>query len=244
MADGPSAPPADRTLEGDAVTGMIQIPLDAFFQVRLALPRLRPLPPLDGSLQGWPAAARLPDLSSLHFQSAFGQVYVGWTLDGIAFAVAVATSHPLRLDREHPFRSDGLEIWIDTRDSRTARKPTRFCHHFLVLPGASGTRGAPPHVQEMNPGGVRRAEEMADLSRVHLAARIPGLPAQGSKGYSLEGFLPREVLTGYAPPESTSIALGYRLRSSIDGVQDLAFGTAFPLWRNPSLWLSAALVGA
>ncbi len=228
-------PSPSAAAEDPSASGIWQVPLDAFFRLQLALPRLQPLPPLDGSLQGWPRAALLPDLSSLHGQGSFGRVLAGWTLDGLAFGVEVDVGHDLRLDPEHPFRSDGIEVWVDTRDSREARKPTRFCHHFLLLPGGHGPRGRACYVQEMNPGGVKRPEDMADIQRIRAKAEV------GRGGYTLEFLLPREVLAGYAPLEATSVALAYRLRSSVYGVQDLAFGEHFPLWRNPSLWLSARL---
>jgi hypothetical protein len=222
--------------EDPAATGMMRLPLDAFFRIQIALPRLRPLPPLDGSLGGWPQSSRLPDLTTLHGQLAFGEVRAGWAPEGLAFAVRADVGHVVHVDREHPFRSDGIEVWIDTRDSRDARKPTRFCHHFLVLPGGAGLGGRTCAVRELNPGGVKRPEDMADVRRIHAAARPTG------QGYALECFLPAEVLVGYTPQEAVSIGLAYRLRSPVCGLQDLAWGEGFPLWRNPSLWLSARLL--
>lgn len=246
---------------------MVRVTLDAFVDVQLRLPRLAPLPRLDGSLTGWPNQALQPDLTGLHNQSAFARVWGGWSVDGLALAFDVQVGHALHIQAQRPFQSDGVEIWCDTRDSRAARKPTRFCHHFIVLPGGRGQLGAdggatgralarhhprhdpptrqtaPPEglplVLEMNPGGVKKPGDMADLSRIQAAAHIrPG------EGYTLEVFLPREVLSGYAPLESTSIALGYRIRDTGMGLQDLAFGEQFPIWRNPSLWRSARLEGA
>jgi|GEM_PF-779683 len=228
--------------EGDraaADTGMVRVPLDAFLDVRLRLPRLSPRPPLDGTLAGWPDRALLPDLAGLHDQTAFARVWAGWRVDGLAFAFDVRAPHALRTEPERPFHSDGVEIWCDTRDSRAARKPTRFCHHFVVLPGGRGTAGRLPAVLEWNPGGIKKPEDMADLGRIHSAAQV-----RAGQGYALEVFFPREVLTGYAPLESAAIGLGYRVRSPALGVQDLAFGERFPIWRNPSLWRSARLEGA
>jgi hypothetical protein len=233
----------DEARDPDAASGAgaapeVPVPLDAFFRLQVRLPRLDPLPPLDGSLRGWPPEATLPDLAELHDQIAFGRVAVGWSPQGLAFAVAVQLPRSPEVDPEHPFRSDGIEIWIDTRDSRVARRPTRFCHHFLFLAGGRGPQGRPPAIAELNPGGVKRPQDMADLRRIRATLRRG--PAE-RPGYVLEFLLPPEVLTGFAPVEATSIGLGYRLRSPALGVQDLAFGEAFPLWRNPSLWLSAVL---
>jgi len=224
---------------GAADSGVLAVPLDPFLDIRLRLPRLRPLPPLDGSLGGWPEQALQPDLTGLHDQTAFARVWCGWSIDGLALAFDVRGPHTLRIEPDRPFRSDGVEIWCDTRDSRTARKPTRFCHHFVVLPGGRGQGGRLPVALELNPGGVKKPGDMADLTLIRSAARIrPG------EGYALEILLAREVLSGYAPLESASVGLGYRVRSTALGLQDLAFGERFPIWRNPSLWRSATLDGA
>lgn len=219
--------------------GMVRVPMDAFLEIRLRLPRLPARLPFDGTLAGWPESALLPDLSGLHGQTAFARVHAGWRPDGLAFAFQVQVEHALRIRAEHAFQSDGVEVWVDTRDSRAARKPTRFCHHFLVLPGGRGADGRLPTVLQWNPGGARKDEEMADLSLVRT-----GLAVQSGRGYTLEVFLPEEVLVGYAPLETGALGIGYRVRSSVLGVQDLAFGERFPIWRNPSLWRSARLEGA
>ena len=219
--------------------GMIQVPLDAFLEISLRLPRLSPLPPLDGSLTGWPDDALLPDLSALHGQSAFARAWAGWSIDGLALAFDVHATHQLQIAPDRPFQSEGVEIWVDTRDARAARKPTRFCHHFVVLPGGQGPGGRQPLVTELNPGGVKKTEDMSDLRHVRAAART-----QPGTGYRLEVLLGREALVGYSPLESPSIGLAYRVRSTVAGLQDLAFGERFPIWRNPSLWRSAKLEGA
>lgn len=235
---GPTAAAEDQDTAAagtSLVAGMIDVPLDAFLDIQLRIPRLSPLPTLDGSLGGWPETARLPDLSGLHDQDAFARVWAGWTVEGLAIAFDVAAAHALYVDPDHPYRSDGVQIWCDTRDSRLARKPTRYCHHFILLPGG----GRRPFVMELNPGGVKKPGEMADVGCIRAAAR-----EVSGRGYALEVFLPREVLHGYAPLETPSVGLGYRVRDSQGGVQDLAFGERFPLWRNPSLWRSVRLEGA
>lgn len=220
-------------------SGIIRVPLDAFADISLRLPRLSPLPPLDGTLAGWPEAALLPDLSGLHGQSSFARAWAGWNVDGLAVAFEVRVTLPLQIATERPFQSDGVEIWVDTRDARAARKPSRFCHHFVVLPGGRGPGGRQPFVTEINPGGVKRPGDLADLRHIRGAARV-----REGTGYTLEVLLPREALVGYAPLESASVGLAYRVRSPVLGLQDLAFGERFPIWRNPSLWRSAKLEGS
>lgn len=207
----------------------LRVPLDAFLDIAVRIPRLHPHPPLDGRLTGWPATALLPDLSALHDQHGFGRVLAGWSVDGLALAFDVRASHPLWVDPQYPARSDGVEIWCDTRDSRQARRLTPFCHHFRILPILHQ-----PHVRE-----VREGDAGQPVPAVRAGVRI-----QPGHGYGLEVFLPREALRGYAPLESASLGLGYRIRGSRGGLQDLAFGERFPIWHNPSLWRSVQLEGA
>lgn len=249
QAEGPAARDHGSGDSGAADSGMVQVPFDAFFELQLRIPRLAPLPPLDGSLRGWPAGALLPDLTGLHGQRAFARVLAGWSVAGLALGFEVdAPPGPLRVDVRHPYRSDGVELWCDTRDARAARRLTRFCHHFLVLAGSGEpgvdtawvrrfgqAEGDPTAARPPAPDGPGGDQGTPPLGRVRL--RPHG-------GYALEVFLPREALPGYAPLESGSVGLAYRLRSSRLGVQDLAFGERFPLWRNPGLWRSVRLEGS
>jgi hypothetical protein len=215
---------------------MVRVPLDAFVDVVLRIPRLDPLPPLDGGLRRWPPEGLLPDLTGLHDQVAFGRAWAGWSPQGLAFAFDVEAGHDLWGDPDHPYRSDGVEVWVDTRDSRDAKKPTPYCHHLVVVAGAQGAVAVGLRV-----GGSAPPDERERLGHVRAEARGGTGRARGR--YGLEVFLAAEAMDGYAPLESGSVGLAYRLRSSRRAVQDLSFGDAFPLWRNPSLWRSARLEG-
>ena len=37
-----------------------------------------------------------------------------------------------------PRASDGVTLWVDTRDARTSHRATRYCHQFHLLPTGGG----------------------------------------------------------------------------------------------------------
>lgn len=221
--------------DGGATAGMVRVPFDAFLEVGLRLPRLGALPPVRSLRQEWPEASRLPDLSGLHGGASFARAWAGWHPDGLALRFHVDSGQPPWARRDAPYRSDGVHLWLDTRDSREARKLTPYCHHALVTADAHDG----PTVAVFEQAAAQRWAAAPEALPLVSAALAPS-----EAGYRLEVVLPAEVLHGYAPREAPSLGLAYRVRIPRGPVQDLAFGDAFPLWRNPSLWRSARLDGA
>jgi hypothetical protein len=214
---------------------MVRVPFDAFLEVGLRLPRLPALPPARTLGADWPAASRLPDLTGLHGGAAFARAFAGWHPQGLALRFDVDSGQPPWARRDTPYRSDGVHIWIDTRDSREARKLTPYCHHALVTVDAHDG----PAVAVFERAAGQRWAAAPEAPPQIATALLPS-----DAGYRLQVVLPAGILHGYAPREAPALGLAYRVRVPRGPTQDLAFGDAFPLWRNPSLWRSARLDGA
>ena len=83
---------------------------------------------------------QLPHLGSFENQHNFADVRVGWHEKGLLISVSVTTKKQAIWCRHSELLdSDGLQFWIDTRDTHNVHRATKFCHWFVVLP-ASGPK--------------------------------------------------------------------------------------------------------
>ena len=76
---------------------------------------------------------------------SFANVRSAWNERGLGVQVTVParTSNPLRMSMR-PRVSDGLSLWIDTRDARASHRASRYCHQFHFLPTGGGDEGDEP----------------------------------------------------------------------------------------------------
>ena len=80
----------------------------------------------------------LADTSALCSEESFAEVAMGWHQQGLEIYVRI--DEPFR-QAHYPEvdRGDSIEVFVDTRDVKTASFNTRFCHHFFFL--AEGIEG-------------------------------------------------------------------------------------------------------
>src|SRR6516225_1420399 len=80
-----------------------------------------PLPGKSGPLIDLPESARLAAAPDLDGVTEFADVRLGWNDLGLGVSVAVTgKKNPPAGDRDRPRSSDGLTLWLDTRDARTS----------------------------------------------------------------------------------------------------------------------------
>lgn len=209
------------------------IPLKACFSFSFPIRRLPEIPELTAEPVTWPDRYILPATSSLDGVEPFAQVYAGWHEDGIWVAFRVDQGIPPLPRPERFWTGDACEVWIDTRDSRRAHKPTRYCHHLYLLP--EGKRVQSPTVGWVRMGQTPKGEE-PDLLRVRIAGGAT------DRGYALEAFFPAEVLYGYDPVESPVIGFCYNICSVAKGRMHFSLSEGFRVHEDPSMWASCRLV--
>jgi len=91
---------------------------------------------------------RLPDFGQLDGVAPLGDVRMAWSEEGLALAVEVRGKRQPPWCREsRPDDSDGVRVWIDTRDTHNIHRASRFCHQFIFMPGGTG-RGLDEPVAE------------------------------------------------------------------------------------------------
>ncbi len=187
-----------------------------------------------------PLPCRVDNFAGLSGQKNFADVRVAWNESGLGFQVEVkGKDKEPQADAERPRSSDGALLWIDTRDTRTIHRASRYCHQFYFLPTGGGEQKDQPAAGQLK---INRAMQDAPLcSPEQLAFQT----LRTKTGYVLEAFLPAAVLNGYDPETNPRLGFFYWVRDTElgeRGEQTLGIGTDFPFWEDPSLWSTLELV--
>ncbi len=208
------------------------VPTPFLFRYSLVAKRIPKLPKkAKTSLLDLPQDCSLPNLRAVEDESAFGDVRVGWNENGFGVSVEVARrTAPLACDSRRPAESDGLQVWIDTRNTQNIHRASRFCHHFCFLPARREGKPGKPFATQLEIARSRETVTLADQKALSL-----NVVAKKS-GYLLEAWLPAAVLTGYDPEANPRLGFYYHLRDSELGDQYLTVGDEFPFANDPSLW--------
>ncbi|HPE84561.1 MAG: hypothetical protein KDK44_02265 [Chlamydiia bacterium] len=171
----------------------------------------------------------LPDTSPLLNEEPFAAVSMAWNEKALLCAVKVRQG----FEESHfpdVAKGDSLELFIDTRDLKTAGAPTRFCHHFVFF----------PHTDFPSQEITRlRAEEMrplADQSDLHVNATFE------RKSYLMEIAITRDALFGYDPTNFKRLGLTYRVNRYGGNPQHFALSSfEYSIEKHPALWASFEL---
>jgi hypothetical protein len=184
-----------------------------------------------------PEECRLPTLAELEGQPVLGDVRAAWSDAGMGFVVTVTGKRHPSWCRENKLEdSDGLQVWIDTRDTHNIHRATRFCHRFVFLPSGGGRQYEQPVVDQLL---IDRARENANPVRPEkLRIASVKLPT----GYRLSAFLPAAALTGFNPVDNPKLGFTYWLFDRERGEQTFSVGAEFPFQNDPSLWGTLELV--
>jgi hypothetical protein len=184
-----------------------------------------------------PPACRMPSFGALSGGPIFADLRIGWSTDGIGFTLKVAGKRAMPWCRDTRLdESDGLQLWMDTRNSPNIHRATQHCHRFLWLPAG---------------GGPQRDRPVATIVPINRARANPKPIAAGSllihaapkhDGYELSGLIPTKAMTGFDPIDQPRIGFYYAVNDRELGNQSLTLSDFFPVAEDPSLWGEAALV--
>ena len=221
-------------------TGSPLIPQAFWFRLSTPCTRVDGLPRTAGArLLDLPEACRLPTLATLDDKPVWADVRVAWSPAGLAVQVdAQADVSTLGAD-DRPEVVQGLQLWVDTRDTRDVSRATRFCHRFDVPLSRGSSVAKNSIVVKVQPKPIARA--IADPPM----AKTDEFPARASKikgGWRLELFLPATALNGFDPETNRRLGFAYRVADPGQEDQFLGPGREFPVGENPSLWSTLELV--
>jgi hypothetical protein len=210
------------------------------FLLRVAYPcrHVKDMPQEEAdSLIELPESCRLDNFAAMDEARNFADVRLAWNELGVGVQVEVRGKAEVpRGDAAHLRSSDGLTLWIDTRDARTSHRASRYCHLFHFLPAGGGSERDEPVVAQSK---IHRALQDAPLSP---PAAIPFRSARIKGGYRIEAFLSAAVLNGYDPEQNPRLGIYYVVRDAELGEQVLSVGADFPVAEDPSLWSVLELV--
>lgn len=182
-------------------------------------------------------AHRLPCFEELEGGPQYADVRVAWNESGLAVTVRVEGKRQQPWCRESQMdESDGLQLWIDTRDTHNIHRAGRFCHRFVFLPAGGGARREEAAVGQLF---INRAKEQArpadhNYLKVRSEKRVDG--------YLLEAFVGAGALAGYDPVEFPRLGFTYAVYDRERGPQTFSVGGEFPYQEDPSLWGTLELV--
>jgi hypothetical protein len=187
----------------------------------------------------------LPDLGGLDAASPFAKLRAGWNEAGFGFRLEVAGKKmPVFTDPNEPADSDGLHLWIDTRNTQSIHRASRYCHHFAFWPiadnwtKATAKRDAGQSVAGTQQLAISLAKEDPPMSKAGLLQAV-SRPVRG--GYELDVWIPAECLLGYDRESNPLLGFYYAVRDAELGEQFLTVGREFPFDHDPSLWSTLEL---
>ncbi len=212
------------------------LPPAFFFRFAIPVAYQPGLPRKRGALLKLPESCRLPRLTFSDEARAFGDVRLAWNENGFGVSVEVrGKKMPVSSRDDRPATSDGLQLWVDTRNTQTIHRASRYCHHFCFLPRTDET-SADPAAIELEIARARDVRKLADREDFLIQSEITG------DGYRLEAWLPAKVLTGYEPEANPQLGFYYHLQDAELGQQFLTVGEEFPFSHDPSVWSTLDLV--
>jgi hypothetical protein len=206
------------------------IPQVSWFRLGLVCPRCDDVPRSGPGrkLLDLPDGCILPAPVQLEGRTPWAELRAAWNPRGLAVAVAVAGRSAQRTaDGE---LVEGVQLWIDTRDTRDIHRATRYCHRFRAT--LAPAPGAAPEVLVAQVS-IHRAQ--ADAPRARPGA-IQARAGRSRTGWLLELFLAAEALHGFDPETNRRLGFMAVVGDPQLGEQFLGAGREFPVETDPSLW--------
>lgn len=179
----------------------------------------------------------LPSFAALDGAPPIVEVRAAWNATALHFVASVTGKKQSPWCRASMLdSSDGLRVWIDTRDTHNIHRASRFCHQFVFLPTGGGPRLDLPVAEQSL---INRARENATPVR-EKTLRVANQKIAG--GYQLEAIIPTSALTGFDAEEHPKLGFFWAVEDRELGAISLSLNSQFPIAEDPSLWATLELV--
>jgi hypothetical protein len=214
------------------------LPQAFWFRMAARCPKVEEIPRPNGGkrLLDLPATCALPSGARLEGREPWAEVRAGWNPRGLGVAVRAEGVDDAQLAADRPEGFADVQIWVDTRDTRDVSRATRFCHRFVVQ---LRVRESPRKLDvQVAQRPIARALADAPMSRPGLIETRTEL---SRAGWTLELFLPAQVLHGFDPDTNRRLGFAYQVADHTRDDQFLSVGRDFPIGENPSLWATLEL---
>lgn len=178
------------------------------------------------------ATHELPSTAPLTGEQRFAKIGMGWHEEGLAFVIQINRAAAYSA---YPAVSNGdsVELFIDTRDVKTAGFNTRFCHHFFFLPQkVEGVdRGEITHFR------TEDSHPLCDPQTLQCQTQLK------KNGIEMKLFIPAQSLHGYDPKQFDRLGFTYRINRADGEPQHFAVVSSdYQIEQQPSLWGSLKLI--
>jgi hypothetical protein len=167
----------------------------------------------------------------------YADVRMAWDSGGIGFWMKATGKKQLPWCRDSRIEeSDGLQLWIDTRNSQGIQRANRFCQQYNFAPFGGGPKRDQPFAAWVMIQRAKQQPHDGPPSGVKVFARAT------SDGYEMSGLIPATALTGFDPAEYSRINLFYQVVDREMGQQTLSLEAHYHTFENPAMWVAANLV--
>jgi len=167
----------------------------------------------------------LPETGDYLSEETFAEVYAAWTEEKILIHVEAKTSFE-KVDRDFR-KGDSVEIFIDTRDLKSRKFMTAFCHHFVFFP------------DELD--GIYAKEvtkfRTDDMHTLALPTDFTVTTHLAKKSYVMDIEIPTDAMHSFRPGEFSRLGFSYRINRTDAEAQNFAFSSLeYAPETNPQLW--------
>ena len=213
------------------------LPPGLMFRWEFSIPEMPQLPGAGSgkTVLNLPERARLLVPSGLESRVPF-ELRMAWNRGGLGIWVKLGgKSAPLRCDPDRPLESDGLLVWIDTRNVQDVHRATRFCHLLALSPSGDGPKGSDPSARQLAVPRAAADAPQIDPDNILMGAKVL------KDGYELSAWIPAAVLNGFDPASQPRLGFFCELRDAELGRIPLNLDAEFPYDGDPSLWCTLNL---
>ena len=191
---------------------------------------------VNADLSLWSETHLLPQISTEEDAESPARVWMGWNPEGLRTAFHIQKSRAPRVLPKRPTEGDCIELYVDTRDVRTAHRAGRYCHRFIFAPVGGPGRGQLPFFQhlEIQRATVNPPTVQPDL--IDIAAET------GDDGYVMDIHIPAAALNGYDVEENKRLGLAWIIHDIDKSTRNWPHPDVLPVGMDPSLWATIELV--
>lgn len=212
------------------------VPSPFLFRFTLPVLRVDRLPRADAPLLELPEQCRIPFPSVLDGIELWSELRIAWNPHGLGLSLTVTGKQDWpRCNPDAVLDSDGMQFWIDTRDTQTVHRGTRYCHRFCLLPCGSGDDGRAPFIKQLPVPRAREDAAAVDPGQLLLESDVH------RNRYRVSAWFPMETLTGFDPETHTRLGFNLLVNDHDLGQAFFNVGNEFPIESDPSLWCSLSL---
>jgi hypothetical protein len=212
------------------------VPNRFLFRVTVPCVYVRDLPLKGEDLLDLPETCRVDSYAGMDDLRDSADVRMAWNEEGLALQVDVrGKEKPPVGDTARPRHSDGVTLWLDTRDARTSHRASQYCHQFHFLAAGGGPDKDLPALTQSKINRAMRDAVFAPGGSIAFRCVVRG------SSYRIEAFLPAVALHGWDAEQNPRLGYFYAVHDQELGTQTSAAGMDLPYAEDPTLWSTLEL---